>query len=46
MFIPSLHGYTWQQRTELWAGYLAGDSVHEIAVDLARSSRAAHGLFS
>ena len=35
-FNPSPHGYTWQQRAELWARYRAGDPVHEIARDLAK----------
>lgn len=37
MFIPSPHGYTWQQRAELWARYRAGDSIREIAEDLAKN---------
>ena len=44
MFIPSPHGYTWQQRAELWARYRAGDSVREIARDLAKDPGALHGV--
>ncbi len=44
MFIPSPHGYTWQQRAELWARYRAGDSVREIARDLAKDPGAVHGV--
>lgn len=44
MFIPSPHGYTWQQRAELWARYRAGDSIREIARDLAKNPGAVHGV--
>lgn len=44
MFIPSPHGYTWQQRAELWARYRAGDSIREIAEDLAKNPGAGHGV--
>ncbi|MBX3174904.1 MAG: IS30 family transposase [Gemmatimonadaceae bacterium] len=44
MFIPSAHGYTWQQRTELWRRYRAGDSIREIAADLAKNPGAVHGV--
>ncbi|MBX3133649.1 MAG: IS30 family transposase [Gemmatimonadaceae bacterium] len=44
MFIPSPHGYTWQQRAELWARYRAGDSVREIARALAKAPGALHGV--
>jgi len=44
MRIPSPHGYTWQQRAELWARYRAGDSVREIARDLAKDPGALHGV--
>jgi IS30 family transposase len=44
MFIPSPHGYTWQQRAELWARYRAGDSIREIAHDLAKNPGAVHGV--
>ncbi len=44
MFIPSPHGYTWQQRAELWARYRAGDSIREIAEDLAKNPGAVHGV--
>jgi IS30 family transposase len=44
MFIPSPHGYTWQQRTELWRRYRAGDSIREIAADLAKNPGAVHGV--
>lgn len=44
MRIPSPHGYTWQQRAELWARYRAGDSVREIARALAKDPGALHGV--
>lgn len=44
MFIPSPHGYTWPQRAELWARYRAGDSIREIARDLAKNPGAVHGV--
>jgi hypothetical protein len=44
VFIPSPHGYTWQQRTELWRRYRAGDSIREIAADLAKNPGAVHGV--
>ena len=44
MFIPSPLGYTWQQRAELWARYRAGDSIREIARDLAKNPGAVHGV--
>lgn len=44
MCIPSPHGYTWQQRADLWARYRAGDSVRAIARDLAKKPGSVHGL--
>ncbi len=44
MFSRSLHGSTWQQRTEPWQRDCAGASIREIAADLARILGAVLGL--